>query len=278
MGIFSVDKGAKTRAMTYQHMQVDLKNQQRDVDFGRQLLSNIRQHRLASEQMRFDTYSDIGVSSSAAGGQANLASTLASEVGYAYDTGARQEKIQQYAQMEEDAWGEYYESVAKAQQATMAVAAVGAIAGGMFLAPMLAGGLTALGASATTAAVGGAMGGAAIGGLAGTGIGVAGGGGHVAGNAGLQQTLKSTLSAGVNAGASEVLKASEVASKSSAFIGGTREAAKTADTASRLSNIAGELGTYKSVYDTTQLTSSFGIWQSGQQITSNIPFSSVPLY
>lgn len=277
MGIFSVDKGAKTRAMTYQHMQVDLKNQQRDVDFGRQLLSNIRQHRLASEQMRFDTYSDIGVTSSAAGGQANLASTLASEVGYAYDTGARQEKIQQYAQMEEDAWGEYYESVAKAQQATMAVAAVGALAGGMFLGPMLAGALGGV-MSSTSATVIGTMGGAAIGGLAGTGIGVAGGGGHVAGNAGLQQTLKSTISAGVNAGASEVLKASEVASKSSAFIGGTREAAKTADTTSRLSNMVGELGTYKSVYDTTQLTSSFGIWQSGQQITSNIPFSSVPLY
>lgn len=274
MGIFSVDKGAKTRAMTYQHMQVDLKNQQRDVDFGRQLLSNIRQHRLASEQMRFDTYSDIGVSSSAASGQANLASTLASEVGYAYDTGVRQEKIQQYAQMEEDAWGEYYESVAKAQQATMAVAAVGAIAGGMFLAPMLAGGLAAMGAGATTAAVGGAMGGAAIGGLAGTAVGVAGGGGHVAGNAGLQQTLKSTISAGMNAGVAEALKpAAEAGEFTKAF-----KAAKEAETMTRLSKVVGELETYKSVYDTTQLTSSFGIWQSGQQITSNIPFSSVPLY
>lgn len=273
MGIFSVDKGAKTRAMTYQHMQVDLKNQQRDVDFGRQLLSNIRQHRLASEQMRFDTYSDIGVSSSAASGQANLASTLASEVGYAYDTGVRQEKIQQYAQMEEDAWGEYYESVAKAQQATMAVAAVGAIAGGAILGPMLA---TALGGvmGSTSATVIGTMGGAAIGGLAGTGVGVAGGGGHVAGNAGLQQTLKSTISAGMNAGVAEALKpAAEAGEFTKAF-----KAAKEAETMTRLSKVVGELETYKSVYDTTQLTSSFGIWQSGQQITSNIPFSSVPLY
>lgn len=117
MAIFSVDKAAKNQAMTYQHMQVDLQNQQRDVDFGRQLLANIRQQRLASEAIRFDTYSDIGVSSSAAGAQANLASSLAGEVGYAYDTGARQEQIQQYAQMEEDAWGEYAKSVARAGMA-----------------------------------------------------------------------------------------------------------------------------------------------------------------
>lgn len=276
MGIFSVDKAAKNRAMTYQHMQVDLKNQQRDVDFGRQLLSNIRQHRLASEQMRFDTYSDIGVSSSAAGGQANLASALAGEVGYAYDTGVRQEQIQQYAQMEEDAWGDYYESVAKAQQATMAVAAVGALAGGVFLAPMLGTALVGAGLSSTTAGVLGAMGGAAIGGLAGTAVGVGAGGGHVAGNAGLQQTLKSTISAGMNAGIAEA--ANSATTTSSAFVGGTRDAAEAASTTARLSEAAGEIGTYKSVYDTTKLTSSFGVWQSGQQVTSGIPFSSVPLY
>ena len=273
--MFSVDKGAKNRAMTYQHMQVDLQNQQRDVDFGRQLLSNIRQHRLASEQMRFDTYSDIGVSSSAAGGQANLASALAGEVGYAYDTGVRQEQIQQYAEMEEDAWGDYYESVAKAQQATMAVAAVGALAGGIFLAPMLAGGLVAAGVGSTTASVLGAMGGAAIGGLAGTGVGVAGGGGHVAGNAGLQQTLKSTISAGANA-----YVGSLGAAKTTTEFQTAVDAAKEAGTAARITEAAGEIGSYKNVYDLNSLKSSFGIWQgtqAGPNMTG-LPFSSVPLY
>lgn len=272
--MFSVDKGAKNRAMTYQHMQVDLQNQQRDVDFGRQLLSNIRQHRLASEQMRFDTYSDIGVSSSAAGGQANLASALAGEVGYAYDTGVRQEQIQQYAQMEEDAWGDYYESVAKAQQATMAVAAVGALAGGIFLAPMLAGGLVAAGVGSTTASVLGAMGGAAIGGLAGTGVGVAGGGGHVAGQAGLKQTIKSTLSAGTNAAIGSALQSTTTATEFTQAV----DAAKEADTVRRLGEAAGEITNYTQIYDTTNLTSSFGFWQSGGQTTSGLPFSSVPLY
>lgn len=275
MGLFSVKKSAKNQAMTYQHMQVDLKNQQRDVDFGRQLLANIRQQRLASEAIRFDTYSDIGVSSSAAGAQANLASSLASEVGYAYDTGERQEKIQRYAQMEEDAWGEYYESVAKSQQATMAVAAVGAIAGGVFLAPMIAGGLTALGAGATTAAVGGAMGGAAIGGLAGTAIGVAGGGGHVAGNVGLQQTLKSTISAGASAYIGS-LGAAETTTEFTQAV----DAAKEAGTAARITEAAGEIGSYKNVYDLNSLKSSFGIWQgtqAGPNMTG-LPFSSVPLY
>lgn len=272
--MLSVDKGAKNRAMTYQHMQVDLQNQQRDVDFGRQLLSNIRQHRLASEQMRFDTYSDIGVSSSAAGGQANLSSALAGEVGYAYDTGVRQETIQQYAQMEEDAWGDYYESVAKAQQTTMAIAAVGALAGGIFLAPMLGTALVGAGLSSTTAGVLGAMGGAAIGGLAGTAAGVGAGGGHVAGQAGLKQTIKSTISAGVNAGVAQVLKpAADATEFQTAF-----DAAKEADTARRLGEAAGEITNYTQIYDTTNLTSSFGFWQSGGQTTSGLPFSSVPLY
>lgn len=274
--MFSVDKGAKNRAMTYQHMQVDLQNQQRDVDFGRQLLSNIRQHRLASEQMRFDTYSDIGVSSSAAGGQANLASALAGEVGYAYDTGVRQEQIQQYAEMEEDAWGDYYESVAKAQQATMAVAAVGAIAGGIFLAPMLAGGLVAAGVGSTTAGVLGAMGGAAIGGLAGTGVGIAGGGGHVAGQAGLKQTIKSTLSAGTNAAIGSALQSATTTTDFTQAV----DAAKEVDTARRIGEAAGEIGSYKNIYDLNSLKSSFGIWQgtqAGPNVTG-LPFSSVPLY
>lgn len=270
MGIFSIDKQAKNMAMTYQHMQVDLKNQQRDVDFGRQLLSNIRQHRLASEEIRFATSSDDYLTSSAAGAQANISSTLADEVGYAYDTGERQEQIQQYAQMEEDAWGDYYESVAKSQQATMAVAAVGALAGGALLGPMLA---TALGGvmGSTSATVIGTMGGAAIGGLAGTGVGVAGGGGHIAGNAGLKQTLKSTISAGVNAGVAETLKPAAEATEFTKAV----DAAKEADTARRLGEVAGEITEYRQIYDTVNLQSSFGVWQTGQASSSTLPFRSL---
>lgn len=268
--MFSIDKAAKNRAMTYQHMQVDLKNQQRDVDFGRQLLSNIRQHRLASEEIRSTSSSDDYITSSAAGAQANISSTLADEVGYAYDTGVRQEQIQHYAEMEEDAWGDYYESKAKAQQATMAVAAVGALAGGMFLGPMLAGALGGV-MSSTSATVIGTMGGAAIGGLAGTGIGVAGGGGHVAGNAGLQQTLKSTISAGVNAGVAEVLKPAAEAGEFTKAV----DAAKEADTARRLGEAAGEITEYRQIYDTANLQSSFGVWQTGQASSSTLPFRSL---
>lgn len=269
--MFSIDKQAKNLAMTYQHMQVDLKNQQRDVDFGRQLLSNIRQHRLASEEIRFTSSSDDYITSSAAGAQANISSTLADEVGYAYDTGVRQEQIQQYAQMEEDAWGDYYESKAKAQQATMAVAAVGALAGGIFLAPMLGTALVGAGLSSTTAGVLGAMGGAAIGGLAGTAVGVAGGGGHVAGNAGLKQTLKSTISAGVNAGVAEALKPAAEATEFTKAV----DAAKEADTARRLGEAAGEITEYKQIYDTASLQSSFGVWQTGQASSSTLPFRSL---
>lgn len=256
--MFSVKKSAKNQAMTYQHMQVDLQNQQRDVDFGRQLLANIRQQRLASEAIRFDTYSDIGVSSSAAGAQANLASTLASEVGYAYDTGERQEKIQRYAQMEEDAWGEYAKSVAKAGMAGKIVGtvttAVGSIVGGPI--------------------------GAAVGAAIGTGITQLMGGGHVATGAAVEAGVKGTISSGISEYLGSVFEGMQAPSEMTQFQK-TAEMLKEADTARRIGEVSSTVsGGYTSIYDLSQLKSSFGIWQgtqAGPNMTG-LPFSSVPLY
>lgn len=266
MGIFSVDKSAKNQAMTYQHLQVDLQNQQRDVDFGRQLLSNIRQQRLATEELNFANYSDVATSSSASNALANINSTLASEVGYAYDTGERQELIQDYAQAEQDAWEEYADSIKNSQLATTALVSVAGLATGGIASALGAG---ILGTMAATAVGGG---------LATVGAATIGGGGSVAGQAGLQQTIKSTLSAGANQYLGNALKGLSTASEATAFQQAVSAAQETG-TLNRIASVAnvGSVGGYTSIYNLSDLSQSFGIW--GSNISSNtfsgIPFSSM---
>ena len=73
-----------------------LTQEQQEVDFGRSLLYNIRQRRIATSQLQTANWSDDFVTSSAQGAQANIDSALAGEMGYAYKTAERQQKISDY--------------------------------------------------------------------------------------------------------------------------------------------------------------------------------------
>lgn len=73
-----------------------LTQEQQEIDFGRSLLYNIRQRRIATSQLQTANWSDDFVTSSAQGAQANVDSALASEMGYAYKTAERQQKISDY--------------------------------------------------------------------------------------------------------------------------------------------------------------------------------------
>ena len=73
-----------------------LTQEQQEIDFGRSLLYNIRQRRIATSQLQTANWSDDFVTSSAQGAQANVDSALASEIGYAYKTAERQQKISDY--------------------------------------------------------------------------------------------------------------------------------------------------------------------------------------
>lgn len=251
MGLFSVDKAAKNQAMTYQHLQVDLQNQQRDIDFGRQLLANIRQQRIASEELRFMNYSDTATTSSAAGAQAHINSTFADELGYAYDTGERRELMQDYAQKEQDYWEEYADSVKKSQMATTALVAVAGLATGGIASALGAG---IMGTMAATAAGGG---------LATVGAATLGGGGSIAGQAGLQQTIKSTLSAGTNAYLGNIIKGLSTTTPS-AMTPFQQAVADYKDigTMARITDVAniGQGTYYTPVYDLNNLQYNFGIW------------------
>lgn len=78
-----------------------LTEQQSDIEFRRQLLSNIRQERIARAQLDSGNYSDDFISSSAAGATANIDSSLAGETLYAYGSSKRLDQIQDYNQKAE---------------------------------------------------------------------------------------------------------------------------------------------------------------------------------
>lgn len=217
MSIFSVNKGAKSRALQYEALATDLQGQQRDVDFARTLLSNIRQERLARAQIEAYGYSDDVVSSSEQGALANIESALAGEMGYSYKSSQRMEKIQNYQLAAQAQWKKYQKSIQKAGMAGQIMGTVGA-AVGTLVAPGV---------------------GTAIGAAIGTGLTSAMGGGHVATGAALRSGISSTITAGIAQGAGYLsslqgaetaaggLKAYQTASGAT-VLGGTGAVAKSA--------------------------------------------------
>lgn len=182
MSIFSVNKKAKYAAQTAEAQASQEQNTVQLMDFGRDLLQNIRQERIARSQLEFSNYIEGVNTSSAAGALANVDSGLASEVGYAYRYSQHLEDYQNYNRIATEQWEKYAKSVKKAKtNATIAVAAAGA-AGGFLLGPA---GLAAMSAAAGTTV--GAVGGAAAVSLMGNN--------SIAGNAAWSQALKTSASA-----------------------------------------------------------------------------------
>ncbi len=167
MGIFSSGSKWKNAAAAAEAEAKSLTERQRDIDFGRELLANIRQQRLQIAQARFQNAlaGEFSTSSSAAGAEASINSSLAGEVGYAYDASKRYEQI---SKLQEQA--SYYYNKYQKQQKRRATAIQGtAIVAGAALGGVL-GGVGMLGAG--IGAVKGTMLGATVG--SGTGKGILG--------------------------------------------------------------------------------------------------------
>ena len=128
-----------------------LTQEQQEIDFGRSLLYNIRQRRIATSQLQTANWSDDFVTSSAQGAQANIDSALAGEMGYAYKTAERQQKISDYYASAQR-WAKKAEKNNRvAGYVGEAIGAVATVAGatvGSFIAP---GAGTAAGAAAGAA-------------------------------------------------------------------------------------------------------------------------------
>lgn len=193
MSLFSVNKAAKSRAQSYEAQAAQEQNTIQLMEFGRDLLQNIRQERIARSQLEFSNYIEGVNTSSAAGALANVDSGLASEIGYAYRYSQHLEDYQNYNRMATEQWEKYAKSVKKAKtNATIAVAAAG-VAGGFLLAPAAAAAAAGMGAtiSAGTASAIGATAGSVLGAGAVSAI----GDNSIAGNAAWSQALKSSASA-----------------------------------------------------------------------------------
>lgn len=131
MGIYSSGSKYKYAAQGALESARALTSAQNDAEFRRQLLSNIRQERIARAQLAAGNYSDDYTSSSAAGATANIDSSLAGESIYAYEASKRAEQIQNYQQSAVN-YMKKYQKQQKTRATAFAVTglALGAVTGG----------------------------------------------------------------------------------------------------------------------------------------------------
>lgn len=165
MGIYSSGNKWRTRARGAEAQAVELTNRQSDIDFGRQLLANIRQQRLQIAQARFQNVlaAETTSSSSARGAEAEINSTLAGEVGYAYDTSKRLQQISSLQQLANSYYKKYQKQQKTRSTAIQATAiAAGALTGGL-AAGLAAGSMSALTGAGLGASIGGGAGKAILG-------------------------------------------------------------------------------------------------------------------
>jgi hypothetical protein len=132
MGLFSSGSKWKKRAQAALKKAQTIEDYQRDVEFQRSLLSNIRQQRIAQAQLAVGSYSTDFQSSTISGYSANIDSTFAGETDYGYGTSQRMEKIQDY----QEQYRTYMEKYAKQQKKkagafAVAGAVLGAVTGGL---------------------------------------------------------------------------------------------------------------------------------------------------
>lgn len=133
----------------------DIQDYQSEVELRRNLISNIRQERIARAQLEVGNYSTTARSSSAAGALANIDSSLAGEAYFSYASSDRAQRVQELNEYAQKMYKKY-EKKQKNRATTMAIAgiAAGALTGGALGAAGLAGGLSTGMAAITGAQIG----------------------------------------------------------------------------------------------------------------------------
>lgn len=164
MSVFKANKNYLTIAQSAMSNAKIIEEQQKDIDFGRELLSNIRQYRLqqAALEMREQSASTGVTSSSFQTANQYLQQQVSQPYQQAVYDYARDEEIAEYQRQAQSALEKYKKQAKTARTAGYITSAVLAVAGGFF------------GAVAAAGAAGGmgAIGGAAVGGAVGTGVGM----------------------------------------------------------------------------------------------------------
>ena len=180
MSIFS--SGNKWKRAAEQALQNARRVQdyQSEVEFRRQMLSNIRQERMARAQLMQGNYSTTARTSSQQGALANIDSSLAGETYFSYASSDRAKQILDYQEQAQ----QYYKKYQKQQKTRATAYAVTGIVAGA-----LTGGV--LGAAGMLGAGVGGLSGGIMGSQIGQGI------GQIASNTGqTQQGIQNILSGG----------------------------------------------------------------------------------
>lgn len=128
MGLFSSGKKHKRAAEAYLRQANAVQDYQNEVEFRRQLLSNIRQERIARAQLLVGNYSTTARTSSQQGAIANIDSSLAGEVDYSYSSSKRQ---QQMTDLVNRAQEEYRKYQKQTQRRATAFSVGGLVAGAL---------------------------------------------------------------------------------------------------------------------------------------------------
>lgn len=136
MSIFSSGKKWKRAAEQALQNARRVQDYQSEVEFRRQMLSNIRQERMARAQLLQGNYSTTARTSSQQGALANIDSSLAGETYFAYASSDRAKQILDYQEQAQQYYNKYQKQTKKRAAAFgSAGAIVGAVAGGLIGGP-----------------------------------------------------------------------------------------------------------------------------------------------
>lgn len=171
MSIFKANKKYISLAQMYMEQAKGIQEQQQDIDFGRQLLSNIRQYRIQQAALDIQDIGREGISVSGfQSARQGLQTQLTQPYQHAVDDAERQEEIAELQSKANQALKKYKSQAKTARTTGYITSAVLAVAGGF-----IGAGLAAGAAAGTIGASLGATGGAAVGGVAGGSLGALGG-------------------------------------------------------------------------------------------------------
>lgn len=136
MSIFSSGKKWKRAAEQALQNARRVQDYQSEVEFRRQMLSNIRQERMARAQLLQGNYSTTARTSSQQGALANIDSSLAGETYFAYASSDRAKQILDYQEKAQQYYKKYQKQTkTRAAAFGSAGTVVGAIAGGLIGGP-----------------------------------------------------------------------------------------------------------------------------------------------
>lgn len=259
MSVFAANKKYISQAMQYMYMAQGVQEEQQDIDFGRQLLSNIRQMRIQQAAMDVQSQGREGIINTGfTAARQGMQTQFTQPYQQATEDYERQEEIAELQAKANQALKKYKKQAKTARTTGYITAAVLGVAGGF-----IGGALAAGAAGATTASI---AGGAAIGGAVGTGI-----GGGIGAASGADRNYYGGVVQGGIAGTSIAVAGSAAFMGGGAAAGGVTEASGgTITTQVGNTTIA---GSWASAPTTTALSSSS--WTASQWLAAGTIASTI---